>query len=87
MEKFIDKLCDYDGWDNHLEKMAEDYYFNHYEKPKVYCKECKFYAPFRWGDCKYLLGKQSTPIKKGEKIFAKSDRENANNDCKFFKMK
>jgi len=54
---------------------------------KKYCRKCKYYAPLKWGDCKYLLGKKDTPIKKGERIFAKSNRENANNDCSYFKLK
>ena len=58
-----------------------------YVKPKVYCKECKFYDFWRLGNCKYILEKKDTPIKKRKKIFAKSNRENANNDCPHFKKK
>ena len=57
-----------------------------YIKPKVYCKNCKYYSNFKLYDCKYILGIIDHPISKKTR-YVHSDIENKDNNCPFFKKK
>jgi len=58
---------------------------------KVYCKDCKWYKTidsyaYFSSECHKILGMNDTPIRQ-EKEFAKCDKQNRDNDCKYYEHK